>query len=612
MVRGSSVACTAVTLCVLSGSLDPGCAQPAATVVTGCQNAQQSGGSNLFDAVARASTPNSRPVVFDCPANTTITVNPNAAIEIHGPVVIDGENKITLDAPGQRMPIFTVPGGRGASLLLKNIRIRGARSATLSVASVVFSEEPLVFENVTIENSEFPVRASSDLTVRNSQFSGNDGTVLLIRGAVGDGGAVLIENSRFVANADGVNGGRITTVRESQFIGNDTGLMMRGGVVKNSLFQSNRTAGAFTSGHIDADITGNTFEKNGSGLVVLTAKVGTSASVNVARNLFSGNTSGGILVSEFGIAPPPAGSQLTFEVAFNRFLRNNSPSGGAAIGVGAMAAHVRMDVRGGVFQDNSAKGSGGAINWNGQQLTVSHVLFRANRTDGSGAAIFARPGAGGSLTIANTLIVENLGEGGAVDVSSASILNTTIAKNKGHGIAFTDQAAAAVIANTIIDQNTEGNCAGVAERVLQRGNIQFGAQDCPGVPVVNPNLDSLYVPDLRSGAVGAGDGGVCSSPPVDGLDLLFQKRAVSQCTSGAYERPPVRIATEKKKLVKICSDGTRLPLSTPCAEVLKACVGGQSIPISASCPCQSFGQVCQSAGDCCNNVPCVNDRCHFP
>jgi predicted outer membrane repeat protein len=557
-----------------------------------------------------------RPIVFDCPANTTITVNPDAAIEIRGHVIIDGENKITLDAPDQRMPVFTVPGGVGASLVLKNIRIQGARSAAQAAASVVFSEEPLVLENVTIENSQFPIHASSDLTVRNSQFSGNDGTVLFVRGAVGDGGAVLIENSRFLANAGtAVVGGRVTTVRDSQFIGNDGGLLMNGGAIQDSLFQSNRTAGASATGQIDADITGNTFEKNGFGLLVLTRGVGTLASVNVARNLFSGNTSGGVGVTEFGTAPPPAGSQLTFEVTFNRFLWNTSTTaGGAAIGVslGGMAPHVRMDVKGGVFEQNSAKGNGGAINWNGQQLTVSHALFRGNRTDGTGGAIFARPGAGGSLTIANSLIVENLGNGGAVDVSSASILNTTIAKNKGRGIAFTDQAAAAVIANTIIDQNTEGNCAGVAAGFLQRGNIQFGINDCPGVPIINPNLDSLYVPALGGAAVKAGDGGICDSPPVDGMDILFQKRAASQCTSGAYERPPIHISVEKTKLVKTCPDGTKLPLRTPCAEELKVCVSGQSVPISASCPCQSFGQVCQGAGDCCNNVPCTNGTCHFP
>ena len=174
MLRASSVACVAVTLCLLSDSFEPARAQPPSWVVTGCQNAQQPVVSGLFDVVRRAGNLG-RPIVFDCPANTTITVNPDAAIEIRGHVIIDGENKITLDAPDQRMPVFTVPGGVGASLVLKNIRIQGARSAAQAAASVVFSEEPLVLENVTIEKSQFPIRASSDLTVRNSQFSGNDG-----------------------------------------------------------------------------------------------------------------------------------------------------------------------------------------------------------------------------------------------------------------------------------------------------------------------------------------------------------------------------------------------------------------------------------------------------
>jgi hypothetical protein len=604
------VALAALLLLMLCAT---GRAQPAATVVTGCQNAQQPGGSNLFGAVARAASPNSRPVIFECPPNTVIRINPDAAIQIRGHVVIDGDNKITIDAAGQRNSVFTVPGGIGASLTLKNIRIRGAQRAQFTAAGVVFSHESLVLDNVTIEGSDFPVRALGDLTVRNSRFTGNTGTVLLIGDSSREGGAALIENSHFIANAAAaVIGGRTTTVRASRFVGNDSGVSLKGGSINGSLFQANKTAGIVMGGRMDTNLSGNTFENNGAGVLMFAAGVGSAVRVRIARNLYSGHTMGAVVVGEFGnvsVAPPP-GSRIVFDVLHNRFLRNSAERGaGVVVSPRGMAPHVKMQARGNVFHDNVAKASGGAIYWAGEQLAISHSLFRGNRA-ATGGAVFARPSNGAPLSIANTLIVES--GGAAIDVAAATILNTTIARNKGHGVLFADPAAVAVIANTIFDQNSDGNCAGVAARVLQRGNIQFGFTDCPGVTVMNPNLDSLYVPALGSAAAEAGDGAICDAAPVDGVDLLFQKRGVRHCSSGAYERPPVRAAAEKPRLVRTCPDGTRVRLGRPCAEQLKVCIGGQSVPVDAVCPCQQYGQVCRASGDCCNNVPCTNGRCRYP
>ena len=584
------------------------------TVVTGCQNAQQPGGSNLFNAVARAASPNSPPVVFECPPNTIIQMNPDAAIRIQGHVVIDGANNITIDAPGQRDSVFTVPDGSGASLTLKNIRIRGAKNAQFAAAGVVFTHESLVLENVTIEDSDRPIRALGDLTVRNSRFTGNTGIVLLIGDQSSrEGGAALIENSQFIANAGwAVSGGRTTAVRASHFVGNGSGVHLTGGSIKGSLFQANKSAGVIIDGRIDTELSGNTFDKNGTGLLmVFPAGAATAARVKIARNLFSGHTAGAIFLTELVTAAPSPGARIVLDVLHNRFLRNSAEQngGGVAVALREMAPHVDMQVRGNVFHDNSAQGSGGAIYWAGGQLAISHSLFRGNRA-ATGGAVFARPPAGARLSIANTLIVES--GGAAIDVPAATILNTTLARNNGHGVVFADPAAAAVIANTIFDQNADGNCAGVAARVLQRGNIQFGITDCPGVTVMNPSLDSLYVPALGSAAAEAGDGAICDAAPVDGVDLLFQRRGAGRCSSGAYERPPVHVAAEKQRLVQTCPDGTRVRLGRPCAEQLKVCIGGQSVPVGAACPCLPYGQVCSLSGECCAGVPCTAKRCRYP
>ena len=119
-------------------------------------------------------------------------------------------------------------------------------------------------------------------------------------------------------------------------------------------------------------------------------------------------------------------------------------------------------------------------------------------------------------------------------------------------------------------------------------------------------------------AAEAGEARVCDAAPVDGTDLLFQQRGRVRCTTGAYERPPVRTATEKPRQVRICPDGTPMRVGRPCTEKLQMCIGGLAAPVSMTCPCQSYGQTCRTAADCCNEVPCLGDsagenrRCRYP
>jgi hypothetical protein len=585
-------------------------AQPPANVVTNCRHAQGPAGETLVDVVPRVGHPGSRPLVFACPPGTVIQMDPGTAIEIRGHVVIDGENKITIDAPAQRPSIFTVPGGRGASLTLRNITIRGAQLAPFTAASVVFTHEPLVLDNVAVEGSDFPIRALGDLTVRNSRFSGNTGTVLLVGDASREGGTAVIENSHFIGNAGwAIIGGRHTTVTGSRFVGNGSGVSLKGGAITGSLFQANNP-GVATAGHTDTELSGNTFETNGTGIVMWLARTGAASRVRIARNLFSGHTLGALAITEFGNVPvpPPPGSRVAFDVAHNRFLRNSTEQSGGAILVSllGMAPHVSMEARGNVFHDNSARETGGAISWGGGPLAISHSLFRGNRA-AAGGALYARPAAGAVPSIVNSLVVESTG--GAIDVPAATILNTTIARNRGHGVVFA--GGAGVIANTILDQNSGGNCAGVAAPAVRPGNIQFGFADCPGVPVVNPGLDRLYVPSPGSPAAGAGDRAVCHAAPVDGVDFLFQRRALKRCSSGAYERPPLQLVNEAQRL-HACPDGTRVRPGRPCPARLKVCTGGQSVPADAACPCQPYGGACGLAEECCNSVPCISGRCRFP
>jgi hypothetical protein len=126
----------------------------------------------------------------------------------------------------------------------------------------------------------------------------------------------------------------------------------------------------------------------------------------------------------------------------------------------------------------------------------------------------------------------------------------------------------------------------VAAGSIKAGNLQFGIADCPGIPLQNPHLDAFYVPGVGSAARAAGDNTFCWSSQVAGVDMLFQARpGAGACSSGAYERPPVRTVQEQSKQTrKTCPDGSQLAIYLPCPEALKECPGGFSVPVSVACP----------------------------
>jgi hypothetical protein len=205
-----------------------------------------------------------------------------------------------------------------------------------------------------------------------------------------------------------------------------------------------------------------------------------------------------------------------------------------------------MVVRGGTFTGNVGLESGGAIAWEGGSFLMTHSFLKANRTNGRGSALFAQglyPGAG--WTIANSLIVENVAPaaGGAVEAGAASLFNVTIARNEGFGVVGAAAAGAPrpVISNTILSENSAGNCSGLVASVFRGGNLQFGKTDCPGVVATNPFLDALYVPAGGSPALTLGDVKICRAAPVSRTDVVFQSRgALEYCALGAFESPPIR------------------------------------------------------------------------
>jgi len=260
------------------------------------------------------------------------------------------------------------------------------------------------------------------------------------------------------------------------------------------------------------------------------------------------------------------------------FIKNSAPFGGAILNqrCGDCAA-ASLTVRNSTFVDNTAN-AGGAINVQSDALVLTETRFINNTADTAGAielyanadytvnatiarntfqgnvatrfgggAIYAYPlGPGGTATISNNTFVGNRAEGAENPRGGALYLNNptslsfnTIVDNTaatGGGILF--DSPTITLGNSIIANNTGGNCAGTAF-TLVGNNLQFGDSTCAGVPVQDPKLGTLADNGGATQTIALNEGspardaasGEC--PPVDQRGAT--RPAPPQCDLGAYE-----------------------------------------------------------------------------
>lgn len=493
----------------------------AQTHVTLCATDTQEGaGMNLANAVRLGGT-----IVFDCPPQTRLLMTSGHAAPPG--TIIDGGDAITLDGQARESTMFGVPSG--GTLTLRRVTIRNARQRRTGFAlasSVVQAAGNLTLDRVTIQTSESPVTVRGMVRILGSSFVGNQGW------AVDSDGSAEIEGSTF--------------------IGNETGLALKAGTVHHCAFNQNRKSAIrvfYPSG--DVRIIASKFDSNdGEGAILLSQRSlrDSPGVVTIRRSEFTMNRhpSGGGAINVYDTtanSPPTTAAQLRrfgparFVIAYSRFSGNRGRSGGAIYA--DLANSSGMIVKGGLFNDNQGSDNGGAIAWWGRGMLVTHGLFRSNTAAGRGSALHARNReSGAAWAIANSLIVENVGSS-AVDAGPVSLFNVTIARNSGVGV---DAAAGQpMILNSILSENAAGACRGVVASAFRGGNLQFPGDDCAGVTVADPELDSRYVPGVASPAMTLGDVAVCRAAPVSRTDIVFQTRGIGdRCALGAYERPPVR------------------------------------------------------------------------
>jgi hypothetical protein len=569
--------------CILGGAMSASLVR-ADTVVTACASDDQERGAgfNLADALQMGGT-----IRFACPAGTTIRVTGEYSID--GAVQIEGDDLVILEgSPGQQFLSSSKP------IALRHIMLRGFVEPphglrNLRGGSALIALAGLELDHVRIEASVSPVYVSGEAKVRDSTFTGNSGSVLVFTGPA--------------------------EVTRSRFENNELAIEMGEGSVADCEFKGGTEGGVrLTAPRAPALVLRSTFSGNrGRPALLLSQQSGQGGShlVSVRANTFRDNDGTRRPGPRMVAAPPEGGGAIgfidlveearrfhepeatinaltqlppgRFVFAYNHFENNRGDAAGA---FAADIAHTEgLTSVGDIFIGNTSGGNGGAVSVSGGALQLTHALIKANHASSRGAALFIGPVA--KATIANSLVIGNVGPAGTLAGGLATIANVTIADNQAAGLALDPSSR---VVHTILARNTPSDCAAVDGAVFQGVNAASDGS-CPGLAPTDAALDTLYVPTSNQ-ALAAGDATVCRAAPVAGQDLAFQARSDPvHCALGAFERAPAAKLSRWVKLPEVHAtpddifteaEGYRPPPSRPApgssallqpAEVLAALQG---------------------------------------
>ncbi len=298
-----------------------------------------------------------------------------------------------------------------------------------------------------------------------------------------------------------------------------------------------------------------------------------SGTLTVRKCAFSANTSpyghGGGIYNDGG----------TLTVSNSTFSDNSARDGGGGI----LNSKGVVEVNNCLFSDNTTDGGGGAIHNYGGRLTVGKSTF-SNNSASSGGAIYSLAGGwvypatltvGGSTFYGNAATGGPTGRGGGIYFEGDGALNVSnstfsgnSATNQGAGLCFawpegqatvrnstfsgnsaaygsgiSGFAGVVVLKNTILANNSVGNCSG---RVTNGGgNLNYPyMEECPGInadPVLGPLQDNggpTYTMALLTGsaAIDAADDAICAAEPVNNRDQRGLVRPQgAHCDIGAFE-----------------------------------------------------------------------------
>jgi predicted outer membrane repeat protein len=549
----------------------------AAGNVTACAtDVQQGAGVNFKTAVAGGGQ-----VTFGCPPNTVIRLT--QGYQLTNPTDIDGGNNVTLDA--HDAIAFFHATASASRVVLRNLRLLDGPDAFphpvagVGFGGAFFGPVHLELRRVRVEKTRYPLVANR-ITVEDSQFIGNSGTVLrsptihVRRSFFFDNRGAPMTPLTGTPPTDGTAAGEIgagsATVEDATFNTN-LAITWNGSIsVKRSNFTNNgndeASGGALWidgEGRVEASEFINNRAKDGGAIFLK------RGSLEIRRTKFRGNRATHVGGAIF------AGPQAIFaegssvKLSTSHFETNLARNGGAIGLVRGLFSPNSLQGKLVKFAGNSAGESGGAIYSNDATIELSRALFVQNEAGSTGGAISLQGLRADRTRLGNVLMVRNTAPlaGGYIG-SRIEIANSTLADNTGGAIRMTlptglvsTHAGELRMRNTIL-LNNNGNCPPPEDQasVIDEGeNIQFPGADCgPTVAETDPGLDSMYVPVPGSPARFAGDNKTCM-----GHDLVLSKDVLGdsrpqgrRCTIGAIERD-----LERHALKALRQEREKSPLS---------------------------------------------------
>jgi hypothetical protein len=430
-------------------------------------NANDAGAGSLRDQVIAANAAVGADEIQFSFSGTPIVLT-TGEIQITQALTISGNGQTNTIIDGNNTSrIFRVTAG--APVTIDGVTIRNGRTAGSGGGIVSNGAVTLNNSNVsgnTAGGSGGGIVGFASVTVNNSNVSGN--TAGSNGGGISSNGAVTLNNSTVSGNTAGSNGGGIlsfgaVTVTNSSVLGNTA---------------TNDGGGIFGSGNVtiaNSNVSGNTSGRYGGGVELQGSAIG----LTVINSIISGNTT---VASGGGL--DMTGNTLTLNL-INSTVSGNKVTNGLDAGSGI---------------------------WGRDTVIITNSTITGNTASGAGAqggGLYLSPG--GSLAIANSIIIGNTATagaeifraGGTLTFRGANIVGTNGVNGISGGFTGVTPITPTGAANTVIVATLANNGGATQTHMLLPNSIAIDASNTAGgaVPTTSDQRGAPVVGVRDLGAV---------------------------------------------------------------------------------------------------------------
>ena len=551
----------------------------AATITVGdATDISTASNCTLRDALEAANTD---AVVGTCTAGSgTDTINFNNALS--GSTVTLGGTALDIDSD------LTIDGDIDDDGTA-DITVSGNDASRVFVIDAITSNKAVTLEGLTISNGDVPSTGPGSRDSGGGVFCQTDFSTNTCN--------LIVSNSSITNNVTSAQGGGLG--------GRDDGFF---NITLTNSTVSNNTANGRSGGGIhsyqgdvtltDSTISGNTTNGSGGGVFA------DEGEVTLTNSTISGNESkygngGGILTSSANVTMTD--STVSTNTAYygagiytrkgNVSLTDSTISANTSSYRGGAIQTIDGDISliDSTISGNNAGSDGGGIHTYNGGVSLIDSTISGNDAARGGGGVFSYSG-DASLTNStisgNTaavngggMYVKSYGGGGGVTLTNSTIVNNTVTTGTGGGLYFEYAPGAFNMVNTILANNTGGDCeTNIAFTPdTDTNNLETSSSgDCGIAPIstADPDLNALadnggptltHLPNVGSPVIDAGDNTNCGAGLTITTDQRGGARNDGMCDIGAVEGseplPTVASVQLDSTTATVSEDGSSITLN---------------------------------------------------